>query len=140
MNQSNIIQTVSIGVVVTAIFISGYILVGKSGKAAPQRESGRELTSIVDGKQLIQMRVMAVGYSPNFFKVKAGIPVRWEITSSGQPGCASGVVVANGLTDPIYLNPQQGQVVVKEFTPQTQGTYSFTCPMGMAKGVIEVVN
>ena len=101
-------------------------------------ESG--LAPMVDGKQLITMTVLAVKYDPNYFKVKAGVPVRWEITSSGQQGCNRGAIVANGLTNPIYLNPTQGQVTIKEFTPQNPGKYRFTCPMGMIKGTIEVIN
>lgn len=98
------------------------------------------LAPLIDGKQELKMTVLAVDYSPGTFKVKAGIPVRWEITSSGQPGCASGEIIANGLTDPIYLNPQQGQVAIKEFIPQNPGTYRFSCPMGMARGTIEVID
>jgi len=86
------------------------------------------------------MTVNAARYSPNYFKVKAGIPVSWQITSSGEPGCDSGEVITRGLTDPIYLNPNQGQVTTAEFTPQTPGTYQFSCPMGMVRGTIEVVN
>lgn len=87
------------------------------------------------------MTVLAVDYSPRTFKVKAGVPVTWEITSSGQGGCASGAVFANGLVDsPIYLNPEQGQVKVVEFTPQNPGVYQFSCSMNMARGAIEVVN
>ncbi len=99
------------------------------------------LAPMINGKQIIRMNVFAVKYDPNYFEVKVGVPVRWEITSSGEPGCDSGAVVANGLLDtPIYLNPQQGQVTVKEFTPQTAGTYSFSCTMGMVRGTIKVVN
>ncbi len=98
------------------------------------------LAPMVEGKQVIQMTVLSGKYDPNYFKIKAGIPVRWEITSSGQPGCDSGEVIANGLIDPVYLNPNQGQVTVKEFTAQNLGTYKFSCPMGMVRGTIEVVN
>ena len=45
-----------------------------------------------------------------------------------------------GLIEPLYLNPNSGQVTVKEFTPKAPGTYRFSCPMGMVRGVIEVVN
>ena len=73
-------------------------------------------------------------YNPNYFKVKVGVPVRGEITSSGEPGCDSGSMIANGLLDgAVYLNPNAGQVTVKEFTPQSVGTYKFTCPMGMGR-------
>ena len=97
---------------------------------------------MVDGKQLLAMTVYAANYSPSTFTVKVGVPVRWEITSSGQPGCDSGAIVANNLVPggSIALNPNQGQVVVQEFTPHTPGTYRFSCPMGMVRGTINVVN
>ena len=99
------------------------------------------LAPLVQGKQLIKMTVYSVKYSPDYFRVKAGVPVRWEITSSGQPGCASGAVIANGLVSgPIYLNPDRGQITVAEFTPQNPGIYKFSCTMNMVRGSIEVIN
>lgn len=138
MNQK-IIQYGSVAVIIVAVLISGYILLSPKNPGQNTNVSG--LAPMVDGKQVIKMDVMAVSYNPNFFKVKAGTPVQWEITSSGQPGCTSGAVYANGLVDsPIYLNPEQGQVKVVEFTPQNPGVYKFACSMNMARGTIEVVN
>lgn len=111
--------------------------------AAPQSQAQNSsgLATMVDGKQLLQMTVRSVSYSPNYFKVKVGVPVKWEITSSGEPGCDSGALVANGLIQaPLYLNPNAGQVATTEFTPQSAGTYRFSCPMGMVRGTIEVIN
>ena len=111
--------------------VSNMLLTTNAGGLAP----------MVDGKQVMTMTVYAAEYGPNYFKVKAGVPVRWEITSSGQPGCASGVVVSNILPGgSVYLNPNQGQVTVAEFTPQGLGTYKFSCSMNMVRGTIEVVN
>lgn len=140
MNQSRIIQVTCITAIVAAVIISGYVLLKPKEQTTSQTQNIGGLAPMVEGKQLLQMTVYAVQYSPNSFKVKAGVPVRWEITSSGQPGCASGVVIANGLTDPIYLNPKQGQVVVAEFTPQGPGTYRFSCSMNMVRGIIQVIN
>ena len=138
----NFATCLSIGIIIVAVIIAGYLIINpnKQTTAQGQNQEGNKSAPIVDGKQVIQMTVKAVAYSPNYFKVKVGVPVRWEITSSGEPGCGSGEVIANGLTDPIYLNPNQGQVTVKEFTPQNTGTYQFACPMGMIRGTIEVVN
>ena len=138
MNQK-IIQYGSIIVIVVAVAISGYILL--SQKSSIQNTNVSGFAPMVGGKQVLAMTVKSVSYSPYYFKVKAGVPVKWEITSSGQPGCASGAIFANGLVDgPIYLNPERGQVKVVEFTPQTPGTYKFNCSMNMARGTIEVVN
>ncbi|MCX6721172.1 MAG: sulfite exporter TauE/SafE family protein, partial [Candidatus Staskawiczbacteria bacterium] len=97
------------------------------------------LPEIVDGKQVIAMTASGSGDNPNYFKVRAGVPVRWEITAGSSLGCNNGLISRGGLFDgQIYLNP--GQVTVKEFTPQTAGVYQFSCSMGMIRGTIEVIN
>ena len=141
MSKNKLIQSVSIVVIVAAVLISGYILLKPKGQTTSQNQNVEGLAPMVDGKQVLAMMVKAVSYTPNYFKVKVGVPVRWEITSSGEPGCDSGVVVSNILpSGSAYLNPDQGQVTVAEFTPQNTGTYKFSCPMGMVRGNIEVVN
>jgi sulfite exporter TauE/SafE/copper chaperone CopZ len=96
------------------------------------------LAPIVDGKQVIQMTASGSEDSPNYFKVKAGVPVRWEITGANSLGC-NGAIISNKLFDgAVDLTP--GQVAIKEFTPQTPGVYGFSCTMGMIRGKIEVVN
>jgi len=100
--------------------------------------SQNDLPPIVDGKQVIKMIASGSGDSPNYFKVKVGVPVRWEITASNSLGC-NGAIISNNLFDrAIDLTP--GQVSVKEFTPQTPGTFVFSCIMGMIRGTIEVIN
>ncbi len=139
MNQSKLIQTGSIIVIIICVLVMGYIFL-KPNQSGNQNQTVSGLVPMVDGKQVVAMTVKAVSYSPNYFKVKVGVPVKWEITSSGEPGCDSGAVVANGLTDTIYLNPNTGQVTTKEFTPTQTGKYTFACTMGMVRGTIEVVN
>jgi sulfite exporter TauE/SafE len=129
----------NIGNQMTVLGFSAGNLFASTTQSAPSDQNG--LAPMVDGKQLIRMTVYAEKYSPNYFKVKKGVPVRWEVTSSGQPGCDSGAIVANRLFgDIFYLNPEAGSMTVKEFTPQTPGRYQFSCTMGMVQGTIEVVN
>ncbi len=117
----------------------GDLFYNKTDEVTLSNEDG--LAPLVKGKQVIKMTVSGLEYEPNYFKVKAGIPVRWEIASSGEPGCAAGAVVANSFfKKPIYLDPSKGQVTVAEFTPKNTGKYKFTCTMGMVRGIIEVVN
>ena len=96
------------------------------------------LSLIVDGKQVLKMNAYASGYSPNYFKVKAGIPVRWEITDKGTSGCTNAVISKGLFSDEINLTP--GQTSVKEFTPAKPGKYKFSCWMGMISGMIEVID
>jgi len=93
---------------------------------------------IVDGKQIVKMNASSSGYSPNYIKVRVGIPVRWEITDTGTSGCTNAIISNNLFQGPINLTP--GQVSVKEFTPTKPGKYRFSCWMGMVTGTIEVVN
>lgn len=93
---------------------------------------------IVNGKQVLKMEASSSGYKPNYFKVKTGIPVRWEITDVGTSGCTNAVISRSLFDGEIRLTP--GQTSIKEFTPTKAGKYKFSCWMGMISGVIEVVN
>jgi len=96
------------------------------------------LALIVEGVQVIKMTASGSKDSPNYFKVRVGVPVRWEITGSNSLGC-NGAIISNKLFQgQVDLTP--GQVTTKEFTPQTAGTFGFSCTMGMIRGTIEVVN
>lgn len=99
----------------------------------------KDLPPIVDGKQVIKMIAYGSKDSPNYFKVRVGVPVRWEITAdSSAGGCNSSIISSSLFPGAIDLTP--GQVSVKEFTPQKAGKYRFSCQMGMISGIIEVIN
>ena len=100
--------------------------------------SEKDLPPIADGKQVIAMTASGSQDSPNYFKVRAGVPVRWEITGASSLGCNGAIVSKNLFSDVVALTPNQ--VTVKEFTPQTAGKFGFSCTMGMIRGTIEVVN
>ncbi len=97
----------------------------------------KDLPSLVNGKQLISMEASSSGYKPNYFKVRVGVPVRWEIKDIGTSGCTNAVISKGLFTGSIPLSP--GKISVKEFTPQKVGRYKFSCWMGMVTGTIEVV-
>lgn len=96
------------------------------------------LAPLVGGRQQIKMEALAYAYEPNYFKVKAGLPVRWEITNGGVSGCTNAIVSKGLFEGEVDLNNQKK--VVKEFTPSRPGRYKFSCWMGMVSGVIEVVD
>lgn len=98
----------------------------------------KDLPPIVDGKQVIKMNASSNGYSPNYFKVRAGVPVRWEIKDTGTSGCTNAIISKSLFDGEIDLTP--GQTSIKEFTPQNPGKYKFSCWMGMVSGIMEVVN
>jgi len=107
------------------------------GKNNPSQNNG-DFPPIVNGKQILKMDASSRGYSPSYLKVKAGIPVRWEITDKGTSGCTNAVISKSLFEGEISLTP--GQTSVKEFTPEKPGKYKFSCWMGMVSGIIEVVD
>jgi sulfite exporter TauE/SafE len=107
-----------------------------SGEARVQA-SDQNVAPMRDGKQIISMDASAAGYEPNTFTVRVGTPVRWEITDTGTSGCTNAVIARDLFDGQIQLTP--GTTSVKEFTPTKEGTYKFSCWMGMVTGTIEVV-
>lgn len=106
---------------------------------ASSQTQTQDLPQIIDGKQVIKMTAYGSKDSPNYFKVRAGVPVRWEITADETAGGCNGSIISNSLfSGSIDLIP--GQVSVKEFTPEKTGKFRFSCQMGMISGTIEVVN
>ena len=106
--------------------------------ALKSQAQDNNLPKIVNGKQLVKMDASSRGYSPNYLRVRAGVPVRWEIRDTGTSGC-TGAIISRLFKGAIELTP--GTTSVKEFTPpNTPGKYRFSCWMGMVTGIIEVVD
>jgi len=93
---------------------------------------------IVDGKQIVKMDALSYGYEPSRFKIRAGVPVVWEITDKGVSGCTNAVISKGLFEGEIKLG--DGKVSVKEFVVDRVGEYKFSCWMGMVSGVFEVVD
>ncbi len=96
-----------------------------------------DLPQIIDGKQVIRMTANSSGYGPSYFKVRANMPVRWEITDTGSSGCTNAVISRSLFPGEIKLTP--GETSIREFTPTIPGRYKFSCWMGMVSGTIDVV-
>ena len=82
------------------------------------------------------MDVISGGYSPNYFTVKKGIPVRWVINGKNIFGC-QGYFIVPSLNISKALNAGENLI---EFTPTETGFINFSCGMGMYRGRIEVVD
>ncbi len=106
--------------------------------AQNQTLKDKDLAPIVNNKQILKMNASSAGYWPNYFKVRTGIPVRWEITDQGTSGCTNAIIARGLFEGEIPLTP--GKTSIKEFTPTKAGKYKFSCWMGMVSGVIEVVD
>lgn len=123
-------------IVLLALF--GFWFLNQSKTSVSASSSGNDLIPVVNGQQIVSMTASAGGYTPNHFKIKAGIPVVWNITSSGNAGCASAVVAPQLFPDRIVLTADA--VTTKQFTAPSPGTYRFSCTMGMYTGSFEVIN
>lgn len=87
--------------------------------------------------QVIAMSVygLAPYYKPSdTYTVKAGIPVRMEISGLGT-GCRS-VFQIPKLGVKTFL---EGSPTVVEFTAEKPGSYTFSCSMGMFRGTLNVI-
>ena len=104
--------------------------------SAPQQQVGGPTAQLQNGKQYLAMTQGEIGYTPNQFTIKKGIPFVWRITSTNAYTCASSLVVpALG----IRRNLSPGENVI-EFTPTKTGEIRFSCSMGMFRGSITVIN
>jgi plastocyanin domain-containing protein len=93
--------------------------------------------SIEGGTQVIRMRLSADPfYLPSdTYTVKAGLPVRMEISGIGT-GCRSSFQIPRlGVRGPLNK-----PVNIFEFTPKKPGDYVFSCSMGMFPGALKVVS
>lgn len=91
--------------------------------------------TIKDGVQTITMTANNNGYTPNAFYVQKGVPVKWIINGDQINSCNNAIVIPS-------LNKQQklkkGENII-EFTPGDKDL-SFSCWMGMIRGVIKVTD
>jgi uncharacterized protein len=86
--------------------------------------------AITGGVQEVNMDILASGYSPDSFIVKKGVPVKWNVNVKELTGCNQELVLNKYDID---KNLKLGLNVI-EFTPDKEGTITFTCGMGMLRG------
>jgi len=91
-------------------------------------ETNAPVARIVDGKQIVDMEVVGLSYSPNRFTVVRGVPVEWRIDGSRAKDCAQ-VITVPQLNITKYLSSQG--ITLISFMPQELGNITFSCTMGM---------
>ncbi len=131
-NMKTIVLQKAIGIIVLvfAFFTlsSGLAVQGISLNFWASKEVGNVVKTA--NAQEINMAVTYRGYSPNVFKLQAGVPVKWIIDGQQVSGCTNEIIVPDlNIRQDIY----PGQNII-EFTPQEPGTISFSCWMGMVRG------
>ncbi len=107
------------------------------GTYPPTLRRSDVLKDVTTELQTIRMEVNSRGYEPNYFQVKAGGKIRWEITDTGTSGCTNAIIARQLFAGEIRLTP--GETSIKEFTIEKPGSYRFSCWMGMATGIIEAI-
>lgn len=97
--------------------------------------SKRNQALIESGVQKVTIAVSNQGYSPNFIRVKKGIPVELTLRTDKAYTCAVDFTLRSfGIRE--FLNPTDSRTV--RFTPQQTGRFTYACSMGMYTGILEV--
>jgi uncharacterized protein len=116
---------------------NGYNLLSL-GSASPKKiESEKNQSAVIKNQpsvQIITMDEISSGYSPNQFKIKKNVPVRWLINAKAPNSCASSLIMPKFG---IKKNLTAGENII-EFTPEETGTIPFSCSMGMYRGSFTV--
>lgn len=94
------------------------------------------LVDQVNGIQNVNIYVRSSGYSPNYFQVRSGVPVRMNLTTNNVYSCAIAFRMP-ALRIARNLEPTGTETI--EFTPTKKGKVIYTCSMGMYSGVMEVI-
>ncbi len=90
----------------------------------------------VNGVQKATITISNDGYSPQYFQVKVGVPVELTLNADEVYTCASSFTFQKYKIFE-QLKPNESKTVT--FTPTEKGKFTFSCSMGMYKGVMEVI-
>ncbi len=141
MRQMN--QLIPVILLVAIAIVGVMFIMGASANPAgkvtelAKNSASVKMPLMVDGKQDVFLKATQYGtYSPNYLKVKKGIPVRIHYSADEDVGCGREVIFPEFKQR--KLAPSTGEVLI-EFTPTKAGTFPFHCPMQMFRGTIEVV-
>lgn len=117
---------------VICIGIASYKFCGISIMSSENTLEGNAV--IVDGVQVISSTLQSGSYPD--INVQSGIPVKWIIDApqGSINGCNYSVIISDfGIKYDFHT----GENII-EFTPESSGTFTYTCWMGMIKGNITV--
>jgi sulfite exporter TauE/SafE/copper chaperone CopZ len=114
--------------------LSGVPLPFLSGNGSQSKNIN--IARLENGIQIVQSGISSGSYEPII--VQKGIPVRWIIQAEqGEINGCNNSIIAPGLN--ISRDLSVGDTVV-EFTPESSGTFPFSCWMGMIRSQIKVVD
>lgn len=101
----------------------------------PQPDGGAQ-SATENGVQSAKITITSRGYSPNYLKVKQGVPLNLSLESKDAYNCATAFRIPSLK---LGKNVRPNTIEVIQFTPKERGKIAFTCSMGMYTGTIEVI-
>lgn len=119
-------NTTVISIIVAVVLIGGAVLLTKE-KSQPNTASLANNVSVVDGKQIIEIRAKG-GYSPRKSIAKAGMPTILRFDTNGTFDCSSSVRIPSMNISKVL--PQSGVTDI-DIGNQQVATLAGTCGMGM---------
>lgn len=111
---------------------SGWALTGNARGKLANTDSTTAVSqdpnvSIVNGRQVVKMKVVGYEYQPATFTIQAGVPVDWQIDGSRAAGCARVITLPAAR----LVRQLSSGVTTISFTADQAGWLSFSCTMGM---------
>ncbi len=93
----------------------------------PVKSAALQTVPVVDGKQIVEMKIVGYAYQPHQFNVVQGIPVEWRIDAREAEGCGRILIApAAGVRKLLSYGTE-----VINFVPDRPGEIRFNCAMGM---------
>lgn len=121
---------------ITAQKVASFILtIGKP----PAWHGGQGENGPIKEENGVQKQTISVtnsGYSPTSFSVKLGVPVELTLESKGAYTCASSFTFKKFN---IFTQLGSTDKQVFTFTPKEKGEFTYSCSMGMYRGVMKVI-
>lgn len=106
---------------------------GMTGMTKEKQEFRERMKeAIVKGDyQEVDLKINASGYTPNVIIAKKGIPLKINIHTEEDAGCASEIVFEDFNVEQAVPAGTSGSI---EILPAHEGTFNFRCPMDMVRG------
>jgi plastocyanin domain-containing protein len=120
-------QRTLISVAIAAVLIGGGFILSPSPTGRPEPVQEENNVSIVDGKQIIEIRAQG-GYQPRSTVAKAGIPTVIRFSTDGTFDCSLAVRIPR--LNVTRMLPSAGATDI-DIGTQRAGKITGTCSMGM---------
>jgi plastocyanin domain-containing protein len=120
----------TVAIIIAGVIIGGAIMLTKgsgSSQVATQEKGSIENVSIVDGKQIIEIKAKG-GYTPRVSIAKANMPTILRFDTNGTFDCSSSVRIPSMNITKVL--PQSGTTDI-DLGSAKLGTLQGTCGMGM---------